>query len=199
MRAFDALSRRDEDHPVAPPDMTGLLLEWSAGSDDARRSLIPLLYREMRRLAGRAMRAERRDHTLQPTALVHETWLKLIDQDRVQWRNRAHFFGVAAGLMRRILVDHARRRSAQRRSGEKVALPDELAAPQEGVDVVALDGALVQLAALDETQARIVELRFFGGLTLEETAEAVGVSRATVCREWDMARAWLHAQLAAAD
>jgi RNA polymerase sigma factor (TIGR02999 family) len=179
-------------------DVTALLLEWSAGSEDARQTLVPILYRELRKLAARAMRAERRDHTLQPTALLHETWIKLVDQRRVQWRSRAHFFGVAAGLMRRILVDHARRRGAQRRQGDqKITLPEELAAPQAQVDMVALDDALQKLALVDEKQARIVELRFFGGLSLEETAEAVGVSRATVCREWDMAKAWLHSRLAA--
>jgi RNA polymerase sigma factor (TIGR02999 family) len=184
---------------MAAVDVTGLLLQWSLGSEAARDQLLPLLYRELRGIAARSMRSERPDHTLQPTALVHETWFKLIDQQRVQWRNRAHFFGVAAALMRRILVDHARKRGAQRRGGgaDKLSLEGVPGAEPQGVDVLALDSALEELSRLDEKQARIVELRFFGGLSAEETAEAVGLSRATVYREWDLAKAWLHRRLTA--
>jgi RNA polymerase sigma factor (TIGR02999 family) len=189
-------------------DITGLLLQWSQGSqgsEAARNELISLLYSELRGIAASSMSAERAEHTLQPTALVHETWFKLIDQRRVQWRDRAHFFGVAAGLMRRILVDHARKRGAQRRGGgeDKLSLDDVLSMDEvpgaggKGIDVLALDSALEQLSQLDEKQARIVELRFFGGLSADETAEAVGLSRASVYREWDLAKAWLHRRLTA--
>ena len=182
-------------------DVTGLLLEWNQGSEEARERLIPLVYRELRRLAGRSLRSERGDHTLQATALVHEAYLKLVDQRRVRWQNRAHFFAVAAGLMRRILVDHARRHGALRRGGDAQKLPlaeEVVGAPaQSDIDLISLDAALTALAALDSDQARIVELRFFGGLSVEETAEAMAVSRATVNREWSMARAWLHRRLTA--
>ncbi len=182
-------------------DVTGLLLRWNEGNPEARAQLIPLVYRELRRLAGRAMKSERGDQTLQPTALVHEAYQKLIDQRRVRWQNRAHFFGVAATLMRRILVDHARRRDAHRRAGEaeRLLITDAASGPswEPDIDLIALDQALSELARLDPDQARIVELRFFGGLTAVETAEAVGISRATVHREWAMARAWLHHQLEA--
>jgi RNA polymerase sigma factor (TIGR02999 family) len=181
-----------------PGDVTGLLLEWSAGSEAARSKLVPLVYRELRRRARHALGSERSDHTLQPTALVHETYQRLVDQRRVQWQNRAHFFAVAAGLMRRILVDHARRRAALRRGGgaRRIALSEaDAPAVAAEVEVLAVDEALAQLAALDPDQARIVELRFFGGLTVEETAEVVGVSRATVHRDWAMARAWLRQRL----
>ncbi len=180
-------------------DVTHLLLAWSEGKEGARDELVRLVYRELRERASRALASERRDHTLQPTALVHETYQKLVDQRRVQWQNRAHFFGIAAQLMRRILVDHARRHGAQRRGGGAARISlDEVSPEAPGgaeVEVVAVNEALGHLAELDPDQARIVELRFFGGLTVEETAEVVGVSRATVLRDWAMARAWLRREL----
>ena len=183
-------------------DVTGLLLQWSEGRPEAREKLIPLVYRELRALANRSLRAERSDHTLQPTALVHEAYEKLVDQRSVHWQGRAHFFAVAAALMRRILLDHARRRLALRRGGgpQRVQIDEELVAGSgaaANVDIIALDDALTALAELDAGQARIVELRFFAGLSLEETAEVVESSRATVHREWSMARAWLHRRLTA--
>jgi len=185
---------------VGPPgEVTELLLQWNDGNEEARAALIPLVYRELRRQAGRMLASERRDHTLQPTVLIHEAYQKLVDQRRVQWQNRTHFFAVSAGLMRRILVDHARRRGALRRGGdvEKVRLEevDVGAAARHEVDVIAVDGALSELATVDPDQARIVELRFFGGLSVLETAEVMGISRATVHRDWAMARAWLHRRL----
>jgi RNA polymerase sigma factor (TIGR02999 family) len=183
-------------------DVTALLLAITRGEPKAREELIAVVYDQLREIARKQLRGERDGHTLQPTALVHEVYQRLVDQDRVEWRNRAHFFGVAAVLMRRVLVDHARRTGAQRRGGgaQKMALTEEMAVAPGGlnVDILALDAALLQLEGLDHDQARIVELRFFGGLSVEETAEAVGVSRATVMRDWAMARAWLHQKLTAA-
>lgn len=182
-----------------PGDVTLLLLEWNRGDAEAREKLIPLVYCELRRLAGRSLRGERGDHTLQPTALVHEAYLKLIDQRRVRWRNRAHFFAVAAGLMRRILVDHARRRNAQKRGAgvARVSADETAAVPwARDVDVLDLDRALTELSGFDPEQGHVVEMRFFGGLSIEETAEALGRSKATVNRDWSMAKAWLHQRLA---
>ena len=186
------------------PDVTGLLLAWGSGSADAGERLLPVVYAELHRQAAREMRRESADHTLQATALVHEAYLRLVDQRRVEWRSRAHFFGVAAGLMRRILVDHARARRAAKRGGDVRpltlgAVERQASDPSGGdpaVDLLALDDALGRLAALDADQARLVELRWFGGLTIEETAEALGVSPATVKREWVTARAWLRRELA---
>lgn len=183
----------------SPGDVTLLLLEWNRGDAEAREKLIPLVYRELRRLAGSSLRGERGDHTLQPTALVHEAYLKLVDQRRVRWRNRAHFFAVASALMRRILVDHARRRNAQKRGAgvARVSADENAAVPwAHDVDVLDLDQALTELSGLDPDQGRVVELRFFGGLSIEETAEATGRSKATVNRDWSMAKAWLHQRLA---
>lgn len=179
--------------------ITRLLLAWSDGRREALEDLVPLVYDDLRRMAARYMQREPGGHALQPTALVHETYVRLIDQRQVKWRNRAHFFGVAAGMMRRILVDQARRRRAEKRGGqwERVTLSGVEAAadgPDE-VDVLALHGALERLAAFDPRQERIVELRYFGGLTIEETAEVVGTSPATVVREWTIAKAWLRADL----
>ena len=175
-------------------ELTQLLLEWSTGNKEALKRLMPLVYDELHRLAQRYMRRERPDHTLQTSALLNEAYLRLIDQNRVTWQNRAHFFGIAASMMRRILVDHSRMRAYTKRGGDqqKVAL-DEVAviAESKAFDVLALDEALKKLEAIDEQQSRIVDLRFFGGLTIEETAEVLGVSHATVEREWSMARAWL--------
>ena len=180
------------------PDVTGLLKRWSAGDQEAQERLFPMVYEELRALAAATFRSERPDHTLQPTALVHEAYLRLIGQDRVAWQNRAHFFGIAAQMMRRILVDHARRKKAAKRDAATFRV--ELSAPEEGPadldpEILSLDEALKGLEALDPRQARIVELRFFGGLTVEETAEVAGVGTATVKREWRTARAWLRREL----
>jgi RNA polymerase sigma factor (TIGR02999 family) len=181
-------------------DVTALLRAWDQGRSAARDELIGLVYRELRRIAARSLASERRDHTLQPTALVHEAYERLAGLRTASFRDRTHFFAVAAGLMRRILVDHARRRRALRRGGsaEMVQLDENQvggAAGGDEVDLIALDGALNELAELDSSQARVVELRFFAGLGPNEIAEAMGVSRATVHRQWTMARAWLHRQL----
>jgi RNA polymerase sigma factor (TIGR02999 family) len=182
-----------------PGEVTALLLEWNEGKEDARERLVALVYPELRRLASRSLRSGRADQTLQPTALVHEAYQKLVDQRRVQWRNRAHFFAIASELMRRIVVGHARHRHAVRRGGnaERVPFSEELAGTALGPDVelIALDDALTELAVLDKELARVVELRFFGGLGVEEAAEVLGVSRSTVNRDWSMARAWLHRRL----
>jgi RNA polymerase sigma factor (TIGR02999 family) len=180
------------------PDVTKLLLEWSKGDRQSLDKLLPVVYQELRRLAQHYLGQERPDHTLQATALVHEVYLKLIDTKVVRWENRAHFFAVAAQVMRHILVDLARQRRAQKRGGgRKVALDEALGVPEEAetVNLVALDEALERLAAVDARQARIIELRYFGGLSTEETAEVLGVSARTVKREWRMARAWLHREI----
>jgi RNA polymerase sigma factor (TIGR02999 family) len=173
------------------------LVAWNDGNPEARDELIPLVYAELHRLAQAYLRRERRGHTLQSAALVHEAFLRLVDQ-RVAWRNRAHFFGIAAQLMRRILVDYARSRQNEKHGGDQLHLEldealDEAAA--RDTDLVALDDALQSLAALDPQQSRVIELRYFGGLTIEETAEVLGVSETTVEREWRMARAWLLREL----
>lgn len=174
-------------------EVTALLKGWSGGDQRALEQLMPLVYEELRRLAGSYMRGERSDHTLQPTALVHEAYLRLVDQQRVDWHNRAHFFGIAAQMMRRVLVDHARRRQAAKRDAATYLLSfsEELAQSVRDPELLDFDRALESLTALDPRQAKIVELRFFGGLTVEETAEVAGVSTATVKREWQTARAWL--------
>ena len=182
--------------------ITQLLEAWSQGRRDALDRLVPLLYEDLRRLAAGYMRHESPGHSLQPTALVHEAYVRLIDQRQVHWRNRAHFFGVAAGLMRRILVDHARTRRADKRGGgwDRVTLvEDQVAGGAQEIDLLALHEALERLAALDPRQERIVELRYFGGLTIEEAAEVVGISEATVVRDWTIAKAWLRADLSARD
>ena len=180
------------------PDVTQLLLDWSKGDQASLDKLLPVVYQELRRLAQHYVKQERPDHTLQATALVHEAYLKLIDTKSVAWQNRAHFFAVAAQVMRHILVDMARQRRAQKRGGgQKVSLDEALGLPDEegGVDLVALDEALDRLAEVDPQQSRIVELRYFGGLSVEETAEALGVSPTTVKREWRVARAWLKREI----
>ena len=182
----------------SPDEVTLMLIKWSDGERDALDRLIPLVYGELRGLASRALRRERRDHTLQPTALVHEAYLRLIDQRNVNWQNRAHFFAIAAQAMRRIVVDHARRHNALKRGGDdlKVELEAAMLLPAKSdVDVVRLDEALSALNELDPQQSRIVELRFFGGLSIEETAEVIGISPATVKRDWSMAKAWLHREM----
>ena len=179
-------------------DVTHLLLDWNKGQPDALAQLMPLVYSELRNIAGRYLRKERQDHTLQTTALVHEAYIRLIDQKQANWQNRAQFFGIAAQMMRRILVDHARGHHADKRGSgaAKLSLDEAIEiAEQREVDLIALDDALHTLAAIDPQQCRIVELRYFGGLTVEETAEVVGVSPATIKREWSMAKAWLHREL----
>ena len=182
----------------SPNEVTQLLLAWSQGDRSALDRLIPLVYAELRRLAHHYMGLERPGHTLQTTALVNEAYLRLIDSSQVQWQNRAHFFAVSAQLMRRILVDFARAHRNLKRGGEaqRVSLDEALLAPQEtDADLVALDEALTALAAIDPRQARAVELRFFGGLSVEETAEVLQVSPETVHREWRVAKAWLLREL----
>jgi RNA polymerase sigma factor (TIGR02999 family) len=179
-------------------DVTGLLQAWGGGDAAALDQLVPVVYDELHRQAQRYLRRETPGHTLQTTALVHEAYLRLVDQREARWENRAQFFGVAAQAMRRILVDHARRHQAAKRGGSAIQVPYEeeaVAAVESEVDVVALDDALTWLAALDPQQARVVELRYFTGLGIEETAEALGISPATVKREWAMARAWLKREL----
>ena len=185
-------------YPASSERVSKLLLNWGQGDQGAREALIPLVYDELRRLARRYLRRERPDHTLQSAALVNEAYLRLIRQEHPQWQNRAHFFGVAAQLMRHILVDHARNRAAAKRGAgaPRLALDPDIALPQErDVDLIALDDALNQLAALDPQQSRLVELRFFGGLSIEETSVVLGVSPATVKREWATARAWLQREM----
>lgn len=183
-------------------DVTQLLVDYSNGKREALDVLTPLVYGELRNLAARYLRRERSDHTLQSTALVHEAYLRLIDQNQVRWQNRAHFFGVAAQMIRRILVDHARTKHAQKRGGnaQKLSLDEAIGLPeQRDLDIIALDDALKLLAELDAQQSKVIELRFFGGLSIEETAEALGISPATVKREWVTARAWLLRQLSRAE
>ena len=175
-------------------DVTLLLQRVGAGDNNAADELVPLLYQELRRMAGAYLRHERPDHTLQPTALVNEAYLKLVDQKNVQWQNRSHFFGVASQLMRRILVDYARGHQAAKRGGGagKVSLDEAMiVSPQNAASVLALDETLSRLAELDPQLVRVVEMRVFGGLSIEETAVALGVSPATVKRNWSMAKAWL--------
>jgi RNA polymerase sigma factor (TIGR02999 family) len=175
-------------------------VDWGNGDQKALEQLTPLVYQELKRLASRYLRRERREHTLQSTALVHEAWLRLIDQKQVHWQNRAQFFGIAAEMIRRILIDHARNRQAAKRGDGalKLSLDDALATPEKrDLDLVALDDALHDLAKFDPQQGRLVELRFFAGLSIEESAEVLGVSPATVKREWTTAKAWLYRELSA--
>jgi len=183
-------------------DVTALLIEWRGGDPGAMERLLPLVHGELRRLARRHMAGEGPDHVLQATALVNEVYLKLIDIRRVQWQDRAHFFAMAARLMRRILVDAARSRGYQKRGGGApvVSLDEALLVPIEpGNDLVALDEALTALAAVDARKSQVVEMRFFGGLSIDETAEALQVSRDTVKRDWRMAKLWLLRELRGAD
>src|SRR5436853_5726921 len=182
----------------APENVTDLLQQWQDGDREALDRLLPLVYDELRRQAARYLRRERQGHTLQTTALIHEAYLRLMDQHRVAWQNRAHFYGIAAQLMRRILVDHARRRQAGKRGGSdiKVQLEENVAAaPDRDVNLVALDEALTRLAEIDPQQSRIVELRYFSGLSVEETAAVIGVSPRTVTRDWNIAKAWLRQEI----
>jgi RNA polymerase sigma factor (TIGR02999 family) len=183
---------------ASPGGVTQLLAEWQGGDDRALEQLMPLVYGELRRLAGRYLNHEREGHTLQTHDLIHEAFLRLVDQRQVDWQSRAHFFGIAAQMMRRILVDHARRRGAQRHGGDvRQLLLDEVddLALHRDADLVALDEALTELAAVDESLARIVDLRFFGGFEHDEIAALLGVSNPTVRRRWRLAKAWLYRRL----
>jgi len=190
------------DRTAAPGDVTRLLREVGDGDDQAMVRLMPLVYEELRRLASNLLWSERADHTLQPTALVHEAYMRLVDERDRNWRSRQHFMALAAMAMRRVLVNHARGRDRLKRGGGRRAVTieavDGLASP-EGVDLVGLDDALDRLAAIDERKVRTVELRFFAGLPVDETAAVLGVSSATVKRDWELARAWLHREMAARD
>src|SRR6185503_648173 len=183
---------------ASPKGLTQLLVAWSDGDASARDELMPLVYEELHRLAHRYMGRERQGHTLQTSGLVNEAYLRLIDQSRVKWQNRAHFFGIAAQMMRRILVDYARSRGYAKRGGDARQVSfDEAAIVSEerAADVVALDDALKGLAEIDLRKSRIVELRFFGGLSIEETAEVLAVSPGTVMRDWTLAKAWLRREM----
>jgi len=179
---------------TSPEEITRLLVSWGNGDQAALDQLMPLVYDELRRLATHYLRGERPDHTLQATALVHEAYLRLVDERKVSWQNRAHFFGIAARRMRHILVEHARMRKAAKRGGAPFKLSlshaDQVAA-QDEVDLVELDDAMKKLEAVDPQKVQVVELRYFGGLTIEETGEVLKISQATVKRDWNLARAWL--------
>ncbi|CAN5484544.1 sigma-70 family RNA polymerase sigma factor [soil metagenome] len=180
-------------------DISRLLRQWSEGNRAAFEELLPLVYEELHRQAARYLRRERAGHTLQTTALIHEAYLRLIDQRDMQWESRTHFFAIAAQMMRRVLVDYARAKHREKRGGDGVRLPLEdvmlVADDEKGIDLMALDQALTRLGAVDEQQSRVVELRYFGGLSLEKTAEVLHISRATAARDWDVAKAWLRREL----
>jgi RNA polymerase sigma factor (TIGR02999 family) len=183
-------------HPAE--NVTQLLIELSNGDRGAVDNLLPVIYDELRKLAAQYLRRERPDHTLQPTALVHEAYLRLVDQTRVNWQNRAHFFGVAAQIMRRLLVDHARKHNAEKRGDEfqKLSLDENIdRAVERSAELIALDNALKAFAVFDEQKARIVELRYFGGLSIEETADVLGVAPTTIKRHWRLAKAWLYGEM----
>jgi RNA polymerase sigma-70 factor (ECF subfamily) len=191
-KRIDPLSQQPTDN------VTQLLIELSKGDREAVDLLLPVIYDELRKLAANYLRRERIDHTLQPTALVHEAYLRLVDQTRVNWQNRAHFFGVAAQIMRRLLVDHARKHNAEKRGQDfqKLSLDENIdRAVERSAELIALDDALQALCLLDEQKARMVELRYFGGLSIEETADVLGVAPTTVKRQWRFARAWLYGEM----
>ena len=182
----------------ASDNITQLLIDLSNGDRAAVDLLLPVIYDELRKLAANYLRRERPDHTLQPTALVHEAYLRLVDQTRVNWQNRAHFFGVAAQIMRRLLVDHARKVNAEKRGHDfqKLSLDENIdRAVERSSDLIALDEALKSLAEFDEQKARLVELRYFGGLSIEETADVLGVTPTTIKRHWRFAKAWLYEEM----
>jgi RNA polymerase sigma factor (TIGR02999 family) len=187
---------------ASAPDVTQLLVNWSQGDEKALEQLMPLVYGELRRLAAAYLRRERSNHTLQSTALVNEAFLRMVHQHDVQWRNRAHFYGIAAQMIRRILVDYARGQHAEKRGAGavKLVLDEAMAVPQQSpdVDLLSLNDALDRLAELDERQSRVVELRFFAGLSIEETAEVMHLSPASIKREWQTARAWLFREMSSA-
>ena len=180
-----------------PAQITRLLLAWRNGEPHALEDLMPLVHRELKRIARNFMRRQRPGNTLQTTALVNEAFVRLVDSDKVNWQDRSHFFAISAQLMRRVLVDAARRRNSEKRGGDRVrvTLADDVKAVEDQADVVAIDEALTRLAALNARQARIVELRYFAGLTEEEIAEALEISARTVRRDWNLARAWLYREL----
>lgn len=189
---------KDEDENS--PNVTQMLKEWSDGNEGILDILMPLVYEQLHRQAARYLRKERPNHTLQTTALIHEAYLKLIDQKSVEWQNRAHFFAIASVAMRRILVDHARERHREKRGGagaENLPLDEalQISANEKGVDLIALDEALNRLAKFDKRQAKVVELRYFSGLSIDETAEILGVSNATVRLDWNLAKAWLKQEI----
>jgi RNA polymerase sigma factor (TIGR02999 family) len=186
----------------SPSNVSRLLAESGVGNQRALDELLPLVYRELRAIARRQLRGERRDHTLQPTALVHEAFLRLVGQDELAWRGKAHFLAIAGQAMRRVLVDHARRHRADKRGGGVAALPVEAIADigvAPGVDLLGLDEAMTRLERLDPRAARVIEQRYFAGASVEETAEALGVAPVTVMRDWKMARAWLQRELSSRD
>lgn len=189
----------ESSRPFASTEITALLVQWSRGDREALERLLPMIYDECRRIASRQLRHEHRDHTLDPTALVHEAYLRLVDQRNATWENRAQFFGVVAQVMRRILVDYARARHAKKRGGSAVLVSLDAAASESSdpqvADIVAIDDALSRLAARDPDQVRIIELRFFAGLSVEETAHVLARSPRTVKREWRLAKAWLYQEL----
>ena len=182
----------------ATQNVTAMLRDWTNGDQEALDKLIPVVYDELRRQAARYLREERPGHTLQTTALIHEAYLRLINQHNVEWKDRAHFYAIAARLMRQILVDHARKRQAAKRGGSDIKVPLEeemVISPERNMDLVALDEALTRLAGIDPQQSRIVEMRYFSGLSTEETAEVMGVSSRTVKRDWNVAKAWLRQEI----
>ena len=184
--------------PMGTEPVTELLLRWRAGDQECLNRLLPQVEGELRRIAHRYMRMERQGHTLQTTALVNEAYMKLVDQSRANWQNRAQFVGIAASLMRRILVDHARNRCREKRGGgaRKVSLDEALTVSQDRAeDLLVLDEALTALAGFDERKGRVVELKYFGGLSVEETAEVLQVSTMTVLRDWKLAKAWLYSRV----
>ena len=184
--------------PKVSESVTQLLIEISNGDREAVDLLLPVIYDELRKLAANYLRRERPDHTLQPTALVHEAYLRLVDQTRVNWQNRAHFFGIAAQIMRRLLVDHARRHNAEKRGQnfQKLSLDENIdRGVERSAELIALDDALSALAVFDPQKARVVELRYFGGLSIEETADVLSVTPTTIKRHWRFAKAWLHGEM----
>ncbi|HEX5705424.1 MAG TPA: sigma-70 family RNA polymerase sigma factor [Pyrinomonadaceae bacterium] len=186
----------------AQHDVTQILNDWSGGDQKAQERLMPFVYDELRRLARSFLVKERGDHTLQPTALVHEAYVRLVDQTRVNWQNRAHFYGIAARMMRRVLVDHARAHAAEKRGGGAIRLSiDDVQVPleQRAADFVALDEALEKLSQFDKRKGKVVEMRFFGGLNDEEIAEVLGVTTRTVLRDWKKARLWLYRELSTSE
>ena len=195
----ESASMSEKDLGAVPPvEVTGLLLAWGKGDDAALEQLVPLVHAELRRIAGRHMAHERVGHSLQATALVNEAYLRLVDVRQMKWQDRAHFFAMSARLMRRILVDFARSRGYQKRGGgaQKVSFEEGLVVSNDrGHDIVALDDALIALAEIDSRKSQVIEMRFFGGLSVEETAEALHVSTQTVMRDWKLAKAWLRREL----
>jgi RNA polymerase sigma factor (TIGR02999 family) len=185
---------KEESDPSTRANVTKLLKDWEKGDRTALDEMLPMVYSELKRLASYYLSQERTGHTLQTTALVHEAYMRLVDQQNVNWRNRAHFLGIAAEMMRRILVNHARDRAAAKRGGgaKRISLSMVSDSEEPDMDLIALDQALTELATIDLRKSRIVELKFFGGLTTEETAEVMNISHATVEKDWKMARAWLY-------